>query len=50
VGKDQQEVFEHLKQAISQPPVSRMAKFSKTFILQTDAIGVAMGGGAFTGE
>jgi hypothetical protein len=33
--KEQQEAFEALKQAISQPPVLRMADFSKTFILQT---------------
>ena len=50
VGKDQQNVFENMKQAIPQPPVSRMANFSKTFILQTDATGVALGGGAFTRE
>jgi hypothetical protein len=42
-GKEQQESFEALKRAISQPPVLRMADFSKTFILQTDASGVALG-------
>jgi hypothetical protein len=42
-GKDQQEAFEALKQAISQRSVLRMADFSKKFILQTDASGVALG-------
>jgi hypothetical protein len=42
-GKDQQEAFEVLKQAISQPPVFRMAEFSQKFILITDASGVAVG-------
>jgi hypothetical protein len=41
-GKEQQEAFEVLKQAISQPPVWRMADFSK-FILQTVASDVALG-------
>jgi hypothetical protein len=43
VGKEQQEAFEALKRSISQPPVLRMADFSKKFILQTDASGVALG-------
>jgi hypothetical protein len=42
-GKDQQEAFEALKQAISQPPVLRMADFSRKFILQTDTSCVALG-------
>jgi TorA maturation chaperone TorD len=33
--KEQQEASEALKQAILQPPVLRMADFSKKFILQT---------------
>jgi hypothetical protein len=41
--KGQKEAFEALKQAISQPPVLRMADISKTFILQTDVSGVALG-------
>jgi hypothetical protein len=40
---EQQEAFEAQKQAISQPPVLRMADFSERFILQTDASGVALG-------
>ena len=39
----EQESFEQLKQAIAQPPLLRMADFSKTFIVQTDARGVALG-------
>jgi hypothetical protein len=35
--------FEALKSAIAQPPVLCMADFSKKFILQTDASGVALG-------
>jgi transposase InsO family protein len=42
-GKDQQIAFDKLKEAISQPPVLRMADFSKPFALQTDASGVALG-------
>jgi hypothetical protein len=42
-GKPQQEAFGFLKQAIAQPPVLRMADFDKTFIVQTDASGVALG-------
>jgi len=42
-GQEQQEAFEALIQAISQPPVLRMADFSEKFILQTDASGVALG-------
>jgi hypothetical protein len=42
-GKEHQESFEQLKQAIAQPPVLRMVDFSKTFIVQTDASGVALG-------
>ena len=38
-----QDTFESLERAISQPPVLRMADFSKKFILQTDASGVALG-------
>jgi hypothetical protein len=40
---DQQEAFSKLKAAISQPPVLRMADFSKPFIVQTDASAVALG-------
>jgi hypothetical protein len=39
----QQTSFDTLKMAISNPPVLRMAEFSKTFILQIDASGVALG-------
>ena len=39
----QQDDFDTLKKLISQPPVLRMADFSKPFILQTDASGVALG-------
>jgi len=38
----QQDAFDTLKKLISQPPVLRMADFSKQFILQTDASGVAL--------
>jgi hypothetical protein len=40
---EQQQAFEALKQAISQPPVLEMADFSDQFIVQTDASGVALG-------
>jgi len=39
----QQEAFASLKNLISQPPVLGMADFSRQFILQTDASGVALG-------
>jgi hypothetical protein len=39
----QQKASDTLKMAISNPPVLRMADFSKAFILQTDASGVALG-------
>jgi hypothetical protein len=42
-GKDQQTAFDKLKEAISQPPVLRMADSSKRFVLQTEASGVALG-------
>jgi hypothetical protein len=42
-GEDQEVAFNKLKAAISQPTVLRMADFSKPFILQTDARGVALG-------
>jgi hypothetical protein len=42
-GEDQDVAFNKLKVAISQPPVLRMADFSKPFILQTDASGLALG-------
>ena len=42
-GKEQQEPFEALKTAISQPPVLRMADFSEKFIMQTDTSGVTLG-------
>jgi hypothetical protein len=40
---EQQQAFEALKKAISQPPVLKMADFSEQFIVQTDASGVALG-------
>jgi hypothetical protein len=43
VGSVTKDAFEALKQAISQPPVLRMADFSEQFILQTDASSVALG-------
>jgi hypothetical protein len=43
VCKEQQRAFDVLKQAISQPPVLKMADFSEQFIVQTDASGVALG-------
>ena len=43
-GQEQKEAFEALKQAISHPPVLRVADISKMFILQTDASGVTLGG------
>jgi hypothetical protein len=42
-GREQQEAFEILKQAIAQPPVLRMADFGKRFIVKTDASNVASG-------
>jgi hypothetical protein len=42
-GPEQQKAFAELKRAISQPPVLRMADFSRKFILQTDASGTALG-------
>jgi transposase InsO family protein len=42
-GPEQQESFESLKRAISQPPVLGMANFAEKFILQTDASGVSLG-------
>jgi hypothetical protein len=42
-GQEQQEAFEALKQAISHPPLLRMADFSEKFILQTNASDVALG-------
>jgi hypothetical protein len=42
-GPEQQNAFDEMKRAISQPPVLCMADFSKTFILQTDAGGLALG-------
>ena len=39
----QQDAFDTWKKLISQPPILRMADFSKPFILQTDASGVALG-------
>jgi hypothetical protein len=42
-GPEQQNAFDELKPAISQPPVLRWADFSKTIILQTDVSGVALG-------
>jgi hypothetical protein len=41
-GKEQQEAFEALKRTISQPPMLRIADFSKKFILQTDGSDVAL--------
>ena len=42
-GPEQQESFEALKRAVSQPPVLGMANFADKFILQTDDSGVALG-------
>jgi len=41
--QQQQEAFESLKRAISLPPVLGTTNFSENFILQTDAIGAALG-------
>jgi len=41
-GQEQEEAFEAVKRAISQPPVLGMANFSGRFILQTDASGAAL--------
>jgi hypothetical protein len=38
----EQDAFEALKQATSQPPALRIEDFSEQFILQTDASGVAL--------
>ena len=42
-GKEQQGAFIPLKDAISQPPVFRMADFDRTFILPMDASSCALG-------
>jgi hypothetical protein len=42
-GQEQQDAFEALKSATSQPPVLRMADISEKFILQTDSSGFALG-------
>ncbi|KAJ8884193.1 hypothetical protein PR048_016050 [Dryococelus australis] len=42
-GKEQQEAFEFLNQAITSSPVLRTADFSKTFILQTGAFNAVLG-------
>jgi hypothetical protein len=42
-GQPQQQAFEALKRAISQPPALGMGNFGEKFILQTDARGVALG-------
>ena len=42
-GTEQQEAFEALKRAITQPPVLGMANFSEKLILQTDVSCVALG-------
>ena len=42
-GKEQQDAFVALKDAVSQSPVLRMADFNITFILQTDASSCALG-------
>lgn len=42
-GDEQQKAFETLKNDIIHPPVLRMADFSKSFILQTDASNSAVG-------
>jgi hypothetical protein len=41
-GPEQDQGFNRLKMAIAQPPVLRMADFSKTFIMQTDAIAIGL--------
>jgi len=41
--KQQLDAFEDLKQAITQPPVLKMADFEQQFIVQTDASNVALG-------
>jgi len=42
-GQEQQEAFEALKGAISQPPVLGMSNFSEKFILQNAASGAVLG-------
>jgi hypothetical protein len=42
-GLEQQKNLDELKRVISQLPALRMVDFSKTFILQTDDSGVALG-------
>ena len=42
-GTHQQEAFESLKRAITQPPVLGMANVSDKCLLQTDVSGVALG-------
>ena len=41
-GLEQQQAFQDLKLAITNPPVLRMADFSRRFILQTDASSLAV--------
>ena len=41
-GPEQDQAFHRLKMAIAQPPVLRMADFSETFILQTDASAIGL--------
>lgn len=42
-GKEQQQAFETLKEAVMSPPVLRMPDFNRPFILQTDASSQAIG-------
>lgn len=43
-GLEQDRAFEHLKEAISSPPILRIPDFDNEFILQTDASAKAVGG------